>query len=328
MTVSALSAVVPALRALLAGSVDYAGLFPPAGLALEPALANFAAYRADPAAWLLARFVLPTTRFREAGALVGQHFNGSRPLTVSALGEKPDSAADFFEKLRAALAEIAGFHARHGQAARVGQLEAPLPPDLSSPALRALLRQAADLLGSLAPDLLSVFWEVPLQTGSAKALGNALTVLAEHNAGTGGRVPPMGVKLRTGGITAAAFPSTEELARALVLARDAGVPLKFTASLHHPVRHFNAGVQTHMHGFLNVFAAGVLAREHGFDAAQARAILDDESAGSFRFSDPGFAWRDLAVSAERAAEHRAFVTTFGSCSFDEPRDDLRALRLL
>lgn len=314
------------LRALLAGSVDYAGLFPPAGLALELALANFSSYQADPAAWLLARFVLPTTRFREAGALVARHYSVSRPLAVSALGEKSDSAADFFEKLRAGLTEIAGFRAGHGEAVRVEQLETPLPPDLSAPALRALLRQAADLLESLAPDPLTVFWEVPLQTGPAEALGNAFTVLAEHNAA--GRVQPMGAKLRTGGIIPAAFPSASELARALVLARDAGVPLKFTAGLHHPVRHFNAGMQTRMHGFLNVFAAGALAREHGFDETHARAILDDENAGSFRFSDRDFAWRDFKVSTERTAGHRAFITTFGSCSFDEPRDDLRALGLL
>ena len=37
---------VTALRALLAGLVDYAGLFPPAGLDMSVAVHNYAAYRA------------------------------------------------------------------------------------------------------------------------------------------------------------------------------------------------------------------------------------------------------------------------------------------
>ena len=41
------------LRALLAHAIDYAGLFPPANLALEPALKNYAEYIRTPDAWML-----------------------------------------------------------------------------------------------------------------------------------------------------------------------------------------------------------------------------------------------------------------------------------
>ena len=58
------------LRALLAGSIDYAGLFPPASLALEPALRNQPAYLRDEDVWMLGTFVLPIAKFEDASALL------------------------------------------------------------------------------------------------------------------------------------------------------------------------------------------------------------------------------------------------------------------
>lgn len=53
------------LRALLANLIDYAGLFPPAGLPLGAALENYEAYLASPGAWMLNRLVLPAARLPE-----------------------------------------------------------------------------------------------------------------------------------------------------------------------------------------------------------------------------------------------------------------------
>ena len=57
-------------------------------------------------------------------------------------------------------------------------------------------------------------------------------------------------------------------------------------------------------------------------------MLEDEDPGSFSFTDDFFAWRDWKIDVERLQTRRKFVRSFGSCSFDEPRDDLRALNLL
>ena len=83
-----------------------------------------------------------------------------------------------------------------------------------------------------------------------------------------------------------------------------------------------------MHGFLNVLGAGILAREEDWDVPQTATMLADEDATAFRFDDEGFAWRDWRIATEDVAAQRVFITSFGSCSFDEPRDDLRALHLL
>ena len=47
----------------------------------------------------------------------------------------------------------------------------------------------------------------------------------------------------------------------------------------------------------------------------------------FKFDDEFFAWRDWKIDLQRLIDRRRFVTTFGSCSFDEPREDLRSLKL-
>jgi hypothetical protein len=134
--------------------------------------------------------------------------------------------------------------------------------------------------------------------------------------------------MRTGGVTADAFPTSSQIAPALVTSATHQVPIKFTAGLHHPLRQYREEVQTKMHGFLNVLGAAVLAAEHRWDAAQTTAMLEDEDAGSFQFGDEFFAWRDWKIELQRLRNRRRFVTTFGSCSFDEPREDLRALKLL
>jgi hypothetical protein len=53
------------LRALLAHLIDYAGLYPPAGLALEVVLANYDTYLASAESWMLNRLVLPAAKLPE-----------------------------------------------------------------------------------------------------------------------------------------------------------------------------------------------------------------------------------------------------------------------
>jgi len=129
-------------------------------------------------------------------------------------------------------------------------------------------------------------------------------------------------------VTAEAFPSGAQIARALVATVRHQVPIKFTAGLHHPVRLFHESVKTKMHGFLNVLGAGVLAAEHRWSENQTQKMLAGEKASSFSFDDETFAWREWKITTAQIAARRRLVTSLGSCSFDEPRDDLRGLALL
>jgi len=298
-------------RALLAHSIDYAGMFPPCSLALEPALRNQAEYVRAPEAWMLKTFVLPVIQFDAAKQFLPQ-FDPLHPLRVSALGPKTENTAAFLDSLAEIEAAIRSLAAHNVDLVSVNQLEMWLPPDVDLP----VLDEARSILGDL-----PAFWEAP-----AERAQETITLLAELNSEMD--EPTFGFKLRTGGVTPDAFPTSAQIARALVVPATHQVPIKFTAGLHHPLRQYREEVQTRMHGFLNVLGAAILAAEHKWDEKQTAAMLEDENPKSFSFDAEFFAWREWKLDIKWLNNRRKFVTSFGSCSFDEPREDLRALGLL
>jgi hypothetical protein len=301
------------LRALLAQSIDYAGMFPPCSLDLDRALKNQAEYVRSPDAWMLGTFVLPIAQFEAAAAGLSL-FDNKHQLRICALGPKTDSAEAFRTALKETMDAIRKFSAEHVDRAAVSQLEMLLPADVD---LR-LLGEARTNLGELP---LNVFWEAPIESAE-----RTIDLLAKHE--TEKHARPFAYKLRTGGTAADAFPTSAQIATALVFAAQHHVRIKFTAGLHHPIRQLRDEVQTKMHGFLNVLGAGVLAAEHSWDEGQTSAMLEDENPKSFSFDDILFAWREWEIATDRIKARRKFVTSLGSCSFDEPREDLRALNFL
>lgn len=299
------------LRALLSHSIDYAGMFPPCSLALEPALRNQAEYVRSPDAWMLGGFVLSIEKFDAARQLLDQ-FDPLHPLRVAALGAKTDNAAAFGEAIAEAAAGIRLLSEYNVDLLAISHLEMFLPHDVNL----SFLSEAISTLGDL-----PVFWEAPPDRAE-----QTIALLVEHNSDQ--ESPTFGYKLRTGGVTADAFPTSAQIARGLVTPATHQLPIKFTAGLHHPTRQFWDEVQTKMHGFLNVLGAAVLAAEYRWDACQAAMMLDDENANSFSFTDDFFAWREWKIDIDRLKYRRKFVVSFGSCSFDEPREDLRALGFL
>jgi hypothetical protein len=298
------------LQALLAKSIDYAGMFPPCSLALEPALQNHANYVRAPEAWMLNTFVLPVERFDAVKELLSP-FDPLHPLRVAALGQKTADAEAFLEALEKADTAIRSLSS-NVDLISITHLEMFLPHDVGL----VLLEQARSFLGDL-----PVFWETPPDTAE-----QTIALLAEYNSDAD--LAAFGYKLRTGGVTADAFPTSAQIARALVAPATHQLPIKFTAGLHHPIRQFRDEVETKMHGFLNVLGAAVLAAEHRWDAHQTSLMLEDETADSFSFTDDFFAWREWKIDVERLQYRRKFVSSFGSCSFDEPREDLRAVGFL
>ena len=299
------------LRALLAHSIDYAGMFPPCSLGLEAALRNQAAYVRSPHAWMLGAFVLSTEQFDATKQLLSQ-FDAQHPLRVAALGPKAASADAFFEALDETEAAIRSLSRHNVDLISISHLEMFLPHDVDVTSLQ----EATSILGDLA-----VFWEAPPDTAE-----QTIALLAGFNSDADS--PTFGYKLRAGGVTADAFPTSMQIAKALVTPATHQLPIKFTAGLHHPLRQYRQEVQTKMHGFLNVLGAAVLAAEHRWDTNQTALMLEDENVDSFSFTDDFFAWREWRIDTKRLQYRRRFVVSFGSCSFDEPREDLRALGIL
>jgi hypothetical protein len=297
------------LRALLNRSIDYAGMFPPCNLELEPALTKQAEYVRANDSWMLSAFVLPVAKFGAAAAAISK-FDKQHPLRVSALGPKTENAGSFRSELKNVVEAIRSFQTQYGDRVSVAQLEMVLPADVDLGGLN----EAAALMADLK---LQTFWET-----LAESAEKTIALLARA------KQPAFGYKLRTGGVTADAFPSSVQIARAILASTKHHMPTKFTAGLHHPVRQFRDEVKTEMHGFLNVLGAGVLSAEHHWDESQTVEMLEDQRTGSFEFHDTVFAWRDWEITLDRIKARRKFITSFGSCSFDEPREDLRALTFL
>jgi hypothetical protein len=296
------------LRALLDGVIDYAGLFPPAKLPLDQSLRNYVKFRKEPEHWMLGRFICPVARLRELADLLEGVAPSGPPIEVAALGETR-SVELFDAGIAKDIATLQKVNRSRSRLIASDAYEVKLPSGWWRPPRMRLTDWGA---------LRSVHIETDLGADARSWLPELLE--AGNQAGR-----RLGFKLRCGGLDATAFPKPEQVAFTIIACRDAGVPLKFTAGLHHPIRHIDAGLQTHMHGFINVFVAGVLAHVRRLSEEQVRAIIADENPHDFVFDDGGLHWNDYRATTEEIAAARRDVVSFGSCSFDEPRKDLREL---
>jgi hypothetical protein len=324
------------LQTFLNGIIDYAGLFPPAKLPLDQAIRNYARYRQEPESWMLGRFICPADRLAELRPFA-ELFRVTDAFAFSALGRGGTDVAEFRVKLIDDLLATRDFRKLHGDRVVLDTYEARLPAECVGPESPTAVAKFLDMMALTGDNLgigpLTCYYEATFRQGWRSTIRTIIDCLAAHNRSdqaTDRKLrQPAGFKLRCGGLEAASFPSPEQVAFTIAACRDAGMPLKFTAGLHHPVRCFDPGLQVYMHGFLNVFGAGILARAKGLLEEDVRTIVEDEDPASFRFDDAAFRWKDLrATKGEIAMARRDLVVSFGSCSFDEPRDDLRALGLL
>lgn len=320
--------MLPSVRAFFTGILDYAGLFPPAKLPLDEAIRRYARYRTEAESWMLGRFVCPVERLSELGVYADNLLQQGGPYSFAVLVDANAFAAGHgAQQLSPGWAALRDFRKAHGSRVAVNAIEVRVPDAFVSAARaatkRPLLVAFTDtLFGQPGLPLVTVFCEYETAL-EASRVDELIDYLAQEP------LDRYGFKLRCGGLHASTFPSVDQVAHIITACCAAGVPLKFTAGLHHPVRHYDTGVQTHMHGFLNVFGAGVLAHARRLSEEQVREIVADEDIGNFTFAERGFAWKDVSAGAEEiSAARQQGVISFGSCSFEEPRDDLRKLGLL
>jgi hypothetical protein len=302
------------IRALMAGLIDYAGLFPPAALGMPDAVTRYASYRRGPYAWMLGRFIVPARRlreFEEASRLLLPSGEGAVPWRVSALASD-DVDADG--------ATIDAFNARHaGEDAGAAFIDAF---EMKAESAADVHRVAATL------PALRVWFEV----APGPALGSLLEAIADVGQGAG-------AKIRTGGTTADAIPDARAVAQFLFACARAGVMCKATAGLHHPIHaphrltYADDSPTAMMHGFVNVFLAATLARDlvlHGYPDPEIVetliALLGESDIHHFVWHDDHVMWRRHRFDVPAIESTREqFARSFGSCSFEEPIEDLQQL---
>jgi hypothetical protein len=307
------------VRALFEHIIDYAGLFPPARLPLPEALRNYAGYVSGPRQWLVGRFVCPAVRLEELTA-EARSARIESGLQVAVLGQGGGSSEEFLSHLADDVKAVERLReAWWPDVADV--LEVALPAGLTAAQTPELLTRSA---GILEPTRLRSFFEVPGGADFGARLQACADALSKHGANGA-----FGLKIRCGGASADAFPSDELLADFMVCCRAARVPWKATAGLHHPLRHWDEGLQVLTHGFLNVFGAGLLSYAHSLTAAQLVEILRDREGASFWFQNERFGWKHWGCSLREVKDlRRRWLPSFGSCSIDEPCADLVGLGMI
>jgi len=295
------ASVSPILHALLERVVDYAGLFPPAGLTMKDAVAEYAAQRNSVNSWMLGRFVVPVARLGELAreASVASDGEGAWPLSALVSAD-PAGDADVIRR----------FNAKQSGRLVVKSVE-----------LRAATPDAIDWALAQVDDSFERYVEISVEEDPRPSL----QALARHGARA---------KARTGGVTPDLFPPAIALARFIVACAELGIPFKATAGLHHPLRGEQRLTYEHdaptapMFGFLGVFIAAALAR-HDADEGTVVQVLEERDASVFSFTDSTLRWHDRTLDAAQVeSTRRSFAISFGSCSFREPLDDLHGLGLL
>jgi len=291
--------VTAALRLLLDGVFDYAGLFPPAALPMEDAAREYGDHVTGEESWIVEAFVCPVAWLPD---LLAQPPRGTDPWSLSVLGTSIDGLRQDLRAIEAFATEGSGRFLVTGYEVKAG----PAVPERG--ALKALAGAGFDL----------VYLELPWGETQAESLA----AIAEADA------PELGAKARTGGLEPSAFPSIEALAAFLQGCAQLEVPFKLTAGLHHPIRRHDPGVDAWMHGFLNVAIAGLLAYSHDLTRSEIAAILAETDAGAFVFEEESLGWGEHRAERDEVAAYRELFGSIGSCSIREPLDDLAELRLL
>jgi hypothetical protein len=295
-----------AVDTLLAGLVDYAGLFPPASETMAQAVDAYALYLASADREILGRFIVPVARLAEFESVAREYFPSapeSEPWRLSVL-----VSGD----IRAAAAEMLAFNKRHEPLAESGNAVIETA-ELKAQSADEITRQCSELPASFTP-----YVEIPVGPG----VNDLVRVIGVAGARA---------KIRTGGTTVDAFPSSEDIVAFMVSCKQFNVPFKATAGLHHPLRgnyrltYESGSAQGSMYGYLNVFMAAALVYR-GLPEKQALDVLDETDSAAFSFTESAIEWRGLQIVAdEMRAVRENFANSFGSCSFREPVDELRDL---
>lgn len=290
-----------ALDSLLPRLIDYAGLFPPAGLAMEAAVRNYHSYRNGQRSWMLGRFIVSAQRLAEYEDTVRNAGIDASAWSLSVLASPGE--AELLAQFNAGADESGA-----GGCGSIDVLEVKA----------ASARDIQDAANAFASKY-QLYFETPLERSAT--LLPAIAVAK-------GRA-----KIRTGGEVASAIPDESRVLEFLRIASERRLPFKATAGLHHPLRGpqrltYKPDSKTAvMHGFLNVFCAAVLLWHNQDQRQEAAWMLAERDADAITMDETTMTWHNsgITLTAEQMrSAHERFCIAFGSCSFTEPAEDLEA----
>ncbi|HEX4156559.1 MAG TPA: hypothetical protein VHY48_13185 [Acidobacteriaceae bacterium] len=273
---------------LLAGAIDYAGMFPPAGLNLETTVRNYEAYRGGRNAWALGRLILPASALAE---FVDRWPALAREWPLSVL-----LSGDFAAEIERAAGLGLRLDVVECRAAGVEQVAE----------LRRLLPEATIFVEAAVGD--------ELDTWLAAIAGAGACAKIRMGGVVSGAIPPA---------TAVAEFLAACARRGVRLKATAGLHHAIRAA--QALTYEQGSERAMMHGFVNFFVACAIVCSGG-DASEAEAALADGLAADFRCDERQLQWRGWSFTGDRIRQMReSFAVGFGSCSFVEPLEDLRVM---
>ena len=292
--------------------IDYAGLFPPAKLEIKPSLENYANYIQSKDKWMMSKFIIPTSRLNDIPDDVIRKYSDQHPLRLSLISKNICNDIDTVKE----------FLQTNYNSTIFSACESPVS-DLS-----AFSKDILDVYKLVENHDLSfeLFYELVSNDNWTNKINEAVSIISAFNAE---HETNIGFKLRCGGVESHMFPDAENIGKAIIACRDANVSMKFTAGLHHPIRHYSKAVKTKMYGFFNIFVGGMIAHKFNLENGELTKILLDENPKNFIFDIDGLHWKAYSISNAEVQHYRkkSFIS-YGSCSFNEPIEDLKKLGLL
>lgn len=292
--------------------IDYSGLFPPAKLEIDNSLNNYADYIKSDDKWMMSQFIIPVSRLHEISTKSMDNFSEAFPLSLSLISgniiNEFNLVNQFLDTFQSKVV-FSGYESRISDLATFSQS----------------LVNVHQLCKSQNLDF-NAFHEVSPSDNWVVEMNKAVSLISAFNADYKTNI---GLKLRCGGIDANMFPSAENIGHTILACKYAHLPMKFTAGLHHPIRHYNESIQAEMYGFFNVFIGGMVAHKFDVELDILIGILLDEKPENFIFDENGLCWKNYSISNQEIQKYRqeSFIS-YGSCSFNEPREDLQQLGLL
>ena len=277
-----------AIETLLAGLIDYAGLYPPASLDMHTAVCNYVSYQTGPHAFALGRFIVDIARTDELREAAGDAL-GTLPLSVIAPpGIDSQTLSSLME---------AGF--------RIESIE-----------IKCAEPTTIEELGRRLPKNIERYIEVPIdESGALLDVLGASQMRAKLR--MGGVVPeafpdPQSV----------ALVLREVFNRNIAFKATAGLhhPIR---SRHHTTYAPDSSTAV-MHGFLNLACAAALLHS-GWSVDEAVVTIEEEDPSAWDATPDVIRCRNFAWSCAPLRDMRSFFTSFGSCSFTEPISDLEVL---
>lgn len=278
-----------AIQSLLSGLIDYAGLYPPAGLDMRTAAHNYLGYRGGAHAQALGRFIVDVSRFDDLREAAGRHLSSMRLSVIAPAGD--------FSAVERALED--GFQ------------------------IECIETKAADTMSiartqSALPSRLDCFCEIPFAPLSFSLLDALKTTGLRAKLRMGGVTPEAFPPAHT------IIPLLQELiARRIPFKATAG--LHHPIRSRHRLTYASDSVSGLMHGFFNLLAAVTILHQGG-SAADALRAMNEQDTQAFRIAACEFGWREFSWTAGQLhSMRRECFVSFGSCSFVEPIADLEAL---